>query len=119
MKSIDVRYFKLNLQGLSITYTYGSERTSLDLCPGAFCELLKETKLIEDFTLDQNSEPVILFADNHFPPGYGFDRWSSFVRTFHISYQMAVGLMQYREERLESVQVQATIIHLLAPLQAA
>jgi hypothetical protein len=111
--------FTFNIAGLDITYSYKGQTTHLTLCPKATCDLLKETKLIEDFDIDSNGEPVILFSDNTYPPGYGFDRWNAFVCSFPISYRMAVKLMTFREDRMASRQFQATVINLLQPLQAA
>lgn len=111
--------FAFNLDGFCATYAYKGVTTTLTLCPSALCDLLKETGLIEDFTLDSNSEPVILYTDNKFPPGYGFEYWSAFVKFFPISYKMAIKLLEYREERREHEEFQAKIITLLQPLQAA
>ena len=119
MLPLNIHHYTFNIHGLQIFYTYKGEDTELSLCPGAVCDLLKDTKLIEDFTMDSNGEPVILYTDNKFPPGYGFEYWSAFVVFFPIPYRMALKLMEYREDRLASEQVQATIIRLLEPLQAA
>lgn len=110
--------FTFDLQGFCATYAYKGETTSLTLCLAALCDLLKETKLIEDFTLDRNSEPVILYTDNKFPPGYGFEYWSAFVKFFPISYRMGVKLLEWREERRKHREFQAIIVSLLSPLAA-
>lgn len=111
--------FTFDLQGFNATYTYKGETTTLSLCPGALCQLLEDTKLIEGFDLDANGDPVILFTDDHVMTTYGFDRWNSFVCTFPISYVMAVKLLEYREDCKASQRFQATIANLLSPLQAA
>ncbi|HEV7333247.1 MAG TPA: hypothetical protein VGN63_19585 [Flavisolibacter sp.] len=111
--------FMFNIEGLNITYVYRRQTTHLQLCPKATCQLLKEAGLIEDFDIDSNGEPVILFSDYTMPPGYGFDRWNLFVCTFRLSHRMATKLMEYREDRLSSQDFQDQISHLLSPLQAA
>ena len=111
--------FTFDVNGFSAKYTYNGQTTTLTLCPAAFCQLLQDAAQIEDFTLDQNGEPVILYTDNQFPEGYGFEHWCAFVRFFPVSYRMAVKLLQYREERKAHRSFQAKIVHLLSPLQAA
>lgn len=112
-------YYRFNHQGLDITYTYKGQTTHLQLCPKATCQLLQDAGLIEGFNLDENSEPVILFTDNTYPAGYGFDRWNSFVCTFKISHRMAQKIMEFREDRKAHEGFQATVAYLLEPLQAA
>lgn len=111
--------FTFNIEGFQATYAYRGKTITLSLCPAALCDLLKETKQIEDFTMDRNGEPVILFSDNSFPPGYGFEYWCAFVRFFPISYRMAVALLQYREDRKDHRRFQVVVNNLLSPLQAA
>lgn len=112
--------FTFNLDGFNATYRYNGRTTTLTLCPGALCQLLEDTKLIEGFDLDANGEPVILFSETDpVRAAYGFDRWASFVKTFPISYRMAVKLLEWREERREHREFQARIVTLLSPLQAA
>ena len=111
--------FTFDVNGFSATYQYRNERTTLTLCPAALCDLLKEAKQIEDFTLDNNGEPVIFYTDNQFPQGYGFEHWCAFVRFFPLSYRMAVKLIEYRLDREAHCAFQATVAHLLSPLNAA
>ena len=111
--------FTFNLDGFSADYTYGFERKSLNLCPTSLCRLLTDAGLIEGFDMDANNEPVILFTHDQVRTDYGFDLWSSFVKTFPISYKMAVKLLEYWESRQEHQDYQAKIVSLLSPLQAA
>src|SRR5689334_5916792 len=75
-------HYSFNINGLDITYRHDNQTTHLSLCPKATCQLFQDAGLIEGFDFDENNEPVILFTDNTFPAGYGFDRWNSFVRVF-------------------------------------
>jgi hypothetical protein len=111
--------FAFNLKGFDVIYSVKGVRTHLRLCPKATCELLQEAGLIEGFEIDKNGEPVILFTDNTLPAGYGFDQWASFVCFFKISRQMAVKLMEYREDRKKSRSFQTKVNYLLKPAQAA
>ena len=120
MQTIEIlNRFYFNLEGFNIVYRYKGQTTHLQLCPKATCQLLQDAGLIEGFDIDENGEPVVLFTSNEYPQGYGFDRWNSFVCFFPISYRMAARLMEYREDRKASQQVQTTKANLLSPLQAA
>lgn len=111
--------FIFDVNGFVAKYSYKGRTTTLTLCPAAFCDLLAEAKQIEDFTLDGNGEPVILYTCNIFPQGYGFEHWCAFVRFFPISYRMAVALLQYREDRNAHHRFQVVVNNLLSPLQVA
>ena len=111
--------FTFNLKGFEATYSVNNVRTRLQLCPKATCQLLQEAGLIEGFDIDENGEPVILFTDNTYPEGYGFGRWASFVCFFKISYQMAIKLIEFKEDRRLHHLIQAKVISLLQPLHAA
>lgn len=110
--------YTFNLQGLNITYKVGAKTTQIVLCPKATCQLFQDAGLIEGFDIDQNGEPVILFTDNQFPAGYGFEYWSGFVVFFKLSRKMAAKLMEYREDRKASQTFQAIVNRLLQPLAA-
>lgn len=113
--------FTFDVNGFCATYSYKGQTTTLNLCHGALCELLKAAKQIEDFTIDQNGEPVVVWTDNRLPSPYsfGFEHFCDFVRTFPMTYKLAVKLLEFKVSRQEHLAFQAKVIDLLSPIQAA
>lgn len=82
-----IKNFSLSVVGLTIN--------NLSFCPRATCELLKEAGFIEDWTTDNNGEPVILYADHHEPNGFGFEKWYRFQQRFFINERVAQMLLEH------------------------
>jgi hypothetical protein len=110
--------YRLSLDGLTLSYTKNSIYYCASFDPCATCAFLQQASAIEDFTLDKNSEPVILYSDNNEPQGYGFELWHQFVKSFPLCEKLAFLLLEYKIQREEHAQFQATVNHLLSPLAA-
>lgn len=74
--------YSLNYGGLQLSWTSHGQKFFLIYDPCATCEFLKGLRIIEDFTLDKNGEPVIMFTDSNKPEGYGFALWCSFIKSY-------------------------------------
>lgn len=119
MQKVSLNSFRFDLHGLQLDYDVDGEKSILIFDPCATCDLLKYNKLIEDFDIDKNGEPVILFTDRTYPEGYGFDQWISFVVFFPIKFRTAQLLLESWKDKQQFEKDEATIGELLSPLEAA
>ena len=99
----------LNYDGLKISFTKGGEKSTTTYDPKATCDLFKEIGYIEDFTFDKNGEPVILFTDNSVPPGYGYELWCNFIKSFPGKESLFLNVIEYKEERKAFKKLQTAI----------
>jgi hypothetical protein len=79
---ITVTDYSLTIEGMKLTMSAANETYVFTNCPKEACQVLKEAGLIEDFTIDKNGEPVILYTDKNEPKGYGYELWCHFVKSF-------------------------------------
>lgn len=81
--------------------------------PCATVDLLVQMGLVEDFSIDRNGEPVILYCDNKEDRGYGFCLWHEFVKTFFINERVAEMVLEYKTSSELLAETVNTINHLL------
>jgi hypothetical protein len=110
-----IKSFSISIQGLQLSYS--NKVLKYDAC--ATCELFKKVGFIEDFTQDNNGEPVILFADSNEPQGFGYELWCYFVKSFPSSLRVAEMLIEGLEANDSAVRAISVINKLLQPLKAA
>jgi hypothetical protein len=115
---LHVTNFTLTVDGLTLTYTFNGQTTTAKYDPSATCSLLKGAGFIEDFTTDNNGEPVILFSDNNHPVGYGFELWCHFVKSFFLNDRVAQMLAEWKERCKNVARFNGRINYLLYPLKA-
>jgi hypothetical protein len=65
MSTIQLTSYALIAEGLSITYFYKGDSFTLSYDAKATANLFKELRIIDDFDLDTNGEPVILGEREH------------------------------------------------------
>lgn len=111
--------FKFSINGTEIIYASSGEKTRLVLDAAATCEELKSLGAIEDFAIDRNGEPVVLYSDANEPVGYGFEPWCLFLQSFPFNQRVAEIIVESREDRKAFREFQNRIIRLLSPLKAA
>lgn len=118
MVTLTIISFSFSIKGLVIIYNNG-ENNVLTLCPLATCDILKDCRFIEDFTIDKNGEPVILYSDIKEPREYGFCYWCQFVRTFFFSQRVAEMILEYKASFSTYESNMKRINRLLNPSKAA
>lgn len=106
--------FSFGYEGLKITYTLNYLGFILHLDPKATCEAFKECGFIQDWTIDKNLEPVILFEVLNDPIGYGYELWCHFIKSFPITIDLLQSVLERKGEQEINQWYYATIQRLLA-----
>jgi hypothetical protein len=117
--SIHIIHYNFSTDGTQITFSAGRTQTTLSFDAPATCQLLQDIGAIEDFTLDANGEPVVLYTAPAHPLGYGYAHWCDFVKTFPLSRRTAEIILEDRYRTATHHLFQAKVIQMLSPLQAA
>ncbi|MES2620582.1 MAG: hypothetical protein V4615_07010 [Bacteroidota bacterium] len=118
IKSIQITNASLSLSGLLINCRENGIPKTFSLCPKATCQLLADLNQIEDFEIDANGEPVILFTDENAPRGFDGEQWHMFVQTYHLSNNRAEILAGHLSDKATFARDAATITRLLQPLKS-
>lgn len=119
MKQVTILNFAFTLGGLSITYTNGTEKTTLKLDAKATCNLFEGAGIIEGFDIDANGEPVIYYTERIWNrPAPAYCMWFEYVKTFPFIQRHAEILIEYLIVTKQIRQSIAKIDYLLRPLKA-
>lgn len=86
--------YQLDITGLQLSYEKNGEKFGLQVAPLPTCELLKETKVIKDFTADENGEPVIIQAT-------GQHYWFEFVSLFKLDTHTPLLIAEHHYKHLK------------------
>ena len=99
-----------NITGLSIGNRFYD--------PCATCDLLQQIGWIEDFAIDANGEPVILFTkdcedeNGNWHNLSGYELWCDFVKSFFFSERVAEMVLDYIASTKQFQKAMQTIDHL-------
>jgi hypothetical protein len=120
MLQYSINSFSLSIDGLTINYTKGERTINAFFDPFATCDLLLSLNVIEDFDVDRNGEPVVLFVTNNCGvPKTGFALWYLFQKHFNLVKRQIEIIVEHIESMKQARAMNAIINHLLQPLQAA
>jgi hypothetical protein len=120
MKQVIINNYAFSVNGFHLNYSTQQQSFDLTFDAKATANLLKQAGIIEDFDLDKNGEPVILYTDSMYGrPVSGFCLWCDYVKTFRFIGRHAEILAEHIEGRKSFMKTKAVISNLLQPLTAA
>lgn len=115
---ITVLNYSFSLYGLSINYQYKGASNTIFFDPCAACEVFSKLRIIDDFQLDSNGEPVIIWEDRQYGcPAMGWCQWYQFAATFKVIQRHAEIIAEARENEKSFRKSEAIINRLLSPLK--
>lgn len=114
-----VTHYSLTIEGMQLGLTAAGEKYQFTNCPKESCQVLKEAGLIEDFTIDKNGEPVILYADKNKPQGYGYELWCHFVKSFPNVLRVGQMIIEALQDSAVTKRNTMIINRMLSPLKHA
>ena len=113
-----VNSYSLSIDGLSIAYTSGTEKTILNFDAKAACNLFEDAGMIEGFDIDKNGEPVIYYTESIYGRKAAcYCLWFEFVKTFPFIQRHAEILVEHQTDPREFKKTYAKINYLLSPLR--
>jgi hypothetical protein len=108
MQTITLTSFGLDINGLTISYSFKGENTTLSFDPPATCQLFLDHKLIEGF--EMGDEPIILYECEHdfydedseqvfWTTKIGYCLWRDFVQSFVLIDRHCQLIAEAREDK--------------------